>query len=292
MIKSFFYTIFFLASCRPDQSIGLFHGGSQDNSRGGAFIPSSNSTRDNSKNKVNKAELEAIGKQIRINETGSETGTTGLVIWNPKEGFPSLGAGHAIWMQKDNHKDRATFGSSFNQLLERFKQEGVVFPEFLEKLAPDYHCPWLTREAFENDPAIQKQKAEMAEMLLKNMWIQIMSIQERYFEAEEKYKNGLNADIIIPFIEEVKASSAGFYPLLDYVNFKGEGNDRPDASNWGLKAVLLHAAKQKTGSPGERMAEGCIERLVRLRIPSRGEYQWVEGWTKRCNTYKTFKKPQ
>ena len=91
----------------------------------------------------------------------------------------------------------------------------------------------------------------------------------------------------------VANSPNGLYPLIDYVNFKGEGtnpDERYKGQGWGLLQVLENM--KGTGSEKAAVVEFSnsakfvLQRRVDNSDPSRNEKKWLEGWFKRCDTYK------
>ena len=81
----------------------------------------------------------------------------------------------------------------------------------------------------------------------------------------------------------------GLYPLMDYVNFKGEGTsptERYQGEGWGLSQVL--AGMSDTGSPTaafSKSADRVLTRRIELSPPARGEKRWLPGWRNRLATY-------
>jgi hypothetical protein len=90
----------------------------------------------------------------------------------------------------------------------------------------------------------------------------------------------------------VAGSPMGFYVLVDYVNFKGEGTspkERYNGEGWGLLQVLENMEGDGSGPAalGEfsRSAEAVLERRVRNSPPQRNEKKFLPGWRKRLKTY-------
>lgn len=87
-------------------------------------------------------------------------------------------------------------------------------------------------------------------------------------------------------------SPGGLYPLLDYVNFKGEGvkaSERYKGQGWGLLQVLMEMdGKQLRQSPTLAFAQSA-ERVLTRRVdnspPERGERRWLQGWKNRVRGY-------
>jgi hypothetical protein len=87
----------------------------------------------------------------------------------------------------------------------------------------------------------------------------------------------------------VANAPGGLYPLMDYVNFKGEGTsptERYQGEGWGLLQVL--AGMSDSGSPTaafSKSADRALTRRVELSPPARGEKRWLPGWRNRLATY-------
>jgi hypothetical protein len=87
----------------------------------------------------------------------------------------------------------------------------------------------------------------------------------------------------------VAATPSGMYPLVDYVNFKGEGTsptERYRGQGWGLLQVL---ETMKDGPALEQFRNAAAEVLTR-RVhnapPERHEERWLPGWLSRVETYR------
>jgi hypothetical protein len=102
--------------------------------------------------------------------------------------------------------------------------------------------------------------------------------------------------IVIQFTRVVRASE-NFYPLIDYINFKGEGTNPNEAAmnsetgrrqGWGLKQVLLKM-NGVTGDPKAVRAEFAdaaqfvLQQRVR-NLPSNRVFE--VGWLRRVATYR------
>ena len=87
----------------------------------------------------------------------------------------------------------------------------------------------------------------------------------------------------------VANAPGGLYPLMDYVNFKGEGTsptERYQGEGWGLLQVL--AGMSDSGSPTaafSKSADRVLTRRVELSPPARGEKRWLPGWRNRLASY-------
>jgi len=90
------------------------------------------------------------------------------------------------------------------------------------------------------------------------------------------------------------ATKGGWYPLIDYINFKGKGiksTERYNNQGWGLLQVLK-TMRPVTAGPAalmefSRAAKAVLERRVRNAPPAKNEGRWMRGWTNRVNGYAT-----
>ncbi|MGB1060699.1 MAG: hypothetical protein ACPGZU_11250, partial [Ketobacter sp.] len=84
----------------------------------------------------------------------------------------------------------------------------------------------------------------------------------------------------------------GWYSLIDYVNFKGEGLNPSEAyagKGWGLKQVLIRMNGGNAHSAHERFADAAAAVLTqRARLSGRSIEQevWLPGWLKRIDSYR------
>jgi hypothetical protein len=273
-----------VSSCLPEQSTRTVR-------QSEAFIPNRADQKPPSNQDstfdLTDDELHAIALQIELNETGGNQ--EALVYWNESETFPSLGLGHAIWVQKENVEALNRYGTFFPRLVKRIRDNGHALPDFLEKLAPDYDCPWPDRATYVKTAEIIRQRQEMLNLMIRTKKEQIVLILDRFLDAEKRYSNEPNFELIQPLIAELKKTPQGWYALLDYVNFKGEGSDK--AESYGLKNALVAGAKSKETTPGAKIAKGCEIVLVGRISREPDVAQHREGWVKRCQTYATFRVP-
>ena len=82
----------------------------------------------------------------------------------------------------------------------------------------------------------------------------------------------------------------GLYPLVDYVNFKGEGinpNERYNGEGWGLMQVLelMDEACENPIEEFAKRAKEVLQRRVDNSPLERGEERWTKGWNNRIDTY-------
>ena len=84
-------------------------------------------------------------------------------------------------------------------------------------------------------------------------------------------------------------NSLGWYALIDYVNFKGEGlnpRERYQGQGWGLLQVLQ--TMNRSNAAHDAFADAAAEVLTRRAklAQSATEQRWLEGWLKRANSYR------
>jgi len=237
---------------------------------------------------ISKAELNAIGEKIFKNEAGGIK--KDLVYWNKGENFPSLGIGHFIWYKQG---ELGIFEESFPQLVEFLKSKNVKLPKIM---AENKYSPWKSREELIN---LQTKKIpdsdieELTNFLYDNKDLQIMFIFKRLEASLEKMMAvSSNKENVRKQFYRVASSPNGLYPLIDYVNFKGEGinpNERYNGQGWGLLQVLENMKGTETAKTAltefTNSAKFVLQRRVNNSDPSKNERKWLQGWLNRCNTY-------
>ena len=237
---------------------------------------------------ISRSELNAIGEKIFKNEAAGKK--ENLVYWNEGENFPSLGIGHFIWYKQG---EPGIFEESFPQLVEFLKSKNVKLPKIM---AENKYSPWKNREELIN---LQTKKIpdsdieELTNFLYENKDLQIMFIFKRLESSLEKMLAVSNdRENVRKQFYRVASSPNGLYPLIDYVNFKGEGinpNERYNGQGWGLLQVLENMKGTETGKTAltefTNSAKFVLQRRVNNSDPSKNERKWLQGWLNRCNTY-------
>ena len=235
---------------------------------------------------ISKAELNTIGEKIFKNEAGGIK--KDLVYWNKGENFPSLGIGHFIWYKQG---EPGIFEESFPQLVEFLKSKNVKLPKIM---AENKYSPWKDRQELINlktkkNPDIE----ELTNFLYENKDLQIMFIFKRLESSLEKMLAVSNdRENVRKQFYRMASSPNGLYPLIDYVNFKGEGTnpkERYNGQGWGLLQVLENMKGTETGKSAltefSNSAKFVLQRRVNNSDPSKNEKKWLQGWLNRCNTY-------
>ncbi len=237
---------------------------------------------------ISRSELNAIGEKIFKNEAAGKK--ENLVYWNEGENFPSLGIGHFIWYKQG---EPGIFEESFPQLVEFLKSKNVKLPKIM---AENKYSPWKDRQELINlktkkipDTDIE----ELTNFLYENKDLQIMFIFKRLESSLEKMLAVSNdRENVRKQFYRVASSPNGLYPLIDYVNFKGEGTnpkERYNGQGWGLLQVLENMKGAETGKAAltefSNSAKFVLQRRVNNSDPSKNERKWLQGWFNRCNTY-------
>lgn len=236
---------------------------------------------------LSEYQKQKIAEQIFKNETGGSRAK--LVHWNVGEEFPSLGIAHFIWIRSDQ---KLAFSDSFKGLIEFYISGGYRLPKFLNDLSPSFERPWRTSSEFWS----QRNSSEVMELekfLAFTFNVQASYVFEKMKNSLPKIFNGLsdrNKDLVDYNIKKVITSSASWYPIVDYINFKGAGTDQIETTasgGWGLRQVLLKM-NSKDGDASSAFAEAA-KNILSLRIQKRPQDErWREGWYKRIDTYKIF----
>lgn len=231
-----------------------------------------------------------IGQLIFQNECTSKI--TCLTSWNKGENFASLGIGHFIWYPKGVSESKKRFDESFPKLLTWMQEKGVEIPAWLRKIQGN---PWVNRKHFEIEKNTPRVKS-LRNFLLETRYFQIEFMKNRLNHALPSMLIHISPEKrphIRQQFQHVANSPMGFYALIDYVNFKGEGikhSERYQGLGWGLLQVLEHMQSTESGMHAMQnfsaSAAFILTRRVHLSPASRHEERWLPGWKKRVQTYK------
>ena len=184
---------------------------------------------------ISKAELDIVAEKIFKNEAGGKK--EDLVYWNTGEDFPSLGIGHFIWYKQGQ---RGRFAESFPQLVDYYRKHDIRLPKIIEE---NSYSPWESQEElFKLRSVGNTDIVELTNFLYNTRAIQVSFIFERLENSLEKMLDvANNPENVKKQFYRVAQSPNGLYPLIDYVNFKGEGTSRTETykgDGWGLLQVL------------------------------------------------------
>lgn len=238
---------------------------------------------------LSPAEMKVIGDKIFRNESGGDIDK--LVHWNVGENFASMGIGHFTWYPAGR---RNRYGNTFPGLLDHLKSNGVKLPIWVQK-ARYSGAPWRTKNELKSAKR-SRQVQEFQNLLYQTRDLQAGYIFERAKRAMPRLVKTTPPHLrplVAQNLNAVANTRGGWYALIDYVNFKGEGLSRKGGykgQNWGLLQVLENMRPSQPGQMAlNNFADSAIqtlERRVRNSNPSRGESRWMRGWTVRCNTYR------
>ena len=237
--------------------------------------------------KISKEELNVVADKIFKNEAGGKK--EDIVYWNTGEDFPSLGIGHFIWYRAGQ---RGKFAESFPQLVAYYRAHDIKLPKIIEE---NEYSPWANSdELFRLKRIMDNDITELTNFLYNTKDIQVAFIFERLENSLEKMMAiSDNPENVKKQFYRVAQSPNGLYPLIDYVNFKGEGTTRTETYNgegWGLLQVLENMKGTGSGKVAleefSNSAKAVLERRVKNAGPDSNEKKWLQGWLNRCNTYK------
>ena len=236
-------------------------------------------------NELTSYELNKIGDQIYMNETGGNPKY--LMYWSPSETFPSLGYGHFIWYPSNQPQK---FDQTFPAMIQYYIDNKVEIPDWLRK-QKNLGAPWSNRQAFERARRTNQFQQ------LKTLLVDTKALQTKFFfdrvraSIPDILDNVSKADKarIKQNYNAVADTEGGWYPLIDYINFKGKGikgTERYNGQGWGLLQVLKTMRPVQKGPQAlqefSNAARAVLERRVRNK-PS--ERHFIRGWIKRTNTY-------
>jgi hypothetical protein len=232
-------------------------------------------------------QLDWLGQRIYENECNRQSRC--LTSWNAGEDFPSLGLGHFIWYRAGQQE---AFVETFPALLSRMQSEGMVLPGWIELYQGEQ--PWPDRESFlaaMDGPEL----SALRELLQHSMPLQTRFIVDRFEASLSALLDSVPAaerPALEKRIRRILAEDAhrGSYALIDYVHFKGDGNnpsERYAGLGWGLLQVLRGMPENSSTPLADFVASA--QRVLAQRVaaapPERNEQRWLAGWTKRLGTY-------
>lgn len=231
---------------------------------------------------LSDVEANKIGWRLWQNECGGTF--AGLTSWNSGENFASLGIGHFIWYPAGQ---RGPFEESFPPLVSYLKGSGVKLPEWLTN---SHGCPWPDRSAFLADLHSSRLE-ELRAILAKTVSLQARFAANRLEAALPKMLAAAPVtaqDQLRKNFYRVADAFGGMYPLVDYVNFKGEGTsptERYQGEGWGLLQVLSTMQEGPALEQFTIAAEQVLTRRVHNAPPDRHEERWLPGWLSRVRSY-------
>lgn len=234
-----------------------------------------------------------VGQQVWQNESGRSV--AGLTAWNDAEDFPSLGIGHWIWFKAGGHP---IFEESFPRLMVFMRERGARLPAWLDKprIPP---CPWPDKAAFMRQfggPELSGLRRFLADTIPLQTQFLLVRTEMAIPRMLATLPQPDQRRHLLVQLNRVVRSSPDLYPLIDYVNFKGEGISEKETrfdpatgrnEGWGTKHLLMEMQGTAEGLTAlaefSRAAKYVLDRRIRNHPPSR---RWREGWHKRCDTYR------
>lgn len=237
----------------------------------------------------NLEEMRWIAEKIFTNETGGAKDK--LVHWNVREDFASMGIGHFTWYPPGRTQ---RFGNAFPSLIQFMGQRGAPAPAWVQ-LAVTRGAPWYSREEL-----LRQKNSAQVRQLQDYLWntraLQAEYIVERAKRALPRLVDKAPSNLRMHVANNINAvanTPGGWYPLVDYVNFKGEGLNRNGGyrgQNWGLLQVLELMRPSNSGPQAlnnfSTAAYKVLERRVRNSPPQNNEVKWLPGWRNRTETYR------
>jgi len=230
---------------------------------------------------LSDAQALEIGRRIWKNECAGTV--SGLTSWNKSEEFPSLGIAHFIWYPAGRS---GPFEESWPGLARFLKTQNAPVENWMLGA-----CPWKTRDAFMadlNGPRLTALRAMLSQTVAPQARYAAMRMEAALPKMLAATPSAQRAKIEANF-HRVAAEPLGFYALMDYVNFKGEGvnpAERYNGQGWGLLQVLETMPSAGNALPEfARAADAVLTRRVRNAPPARNEAKWLPGWRNRLQTY-------
>jgi len=239
---------------------------------------------------ISNIEFQEIGQKIFENECNKKFGY--LTHWNQGESFGSFGIGHFIWYPDGGKR---IYNEKFPGFLIFLKSNKIRLPDFLQ---PDKPCPWKTREDFYKNYNSEKM-IYLRELLDSTKSLQAKFIVNNFEASIPKIKAAASLakrQQVEKILNAMLRTEAGLYPLIDYVNFKGDGtrlSERYKGQGWGLLQVLENMKDPNSDSNIVKNFAESAKFVLKQRVensPNKTEEQKrLPGWLKRIETYKEAK---
>jgi hypothetical protein len=234
-------------------------------------------------------ELNVISEKIYQNETGGNPKY--LMYWSPNEDFASLGIGHFIWYPSGEPK---RFDETFPSMIDYYVANRVELPSWLLE-ARKRGAPWKNRDVFERSRG-DKEFQQLQTLLINTKALQTQFFFDRLHASIPeivKYVAPEYRQHIVNNYNALAKTKGGWYPLIDYINFKGKGiksTERYNNQGWGMLQVLKNMRPVQAGPEAlaefSRVAYLILERRVRNSPPEKNEKRWLKGWKKRTDSYR------
>lgn len=235
-----------------------------------------------------------IGQRIWLNEAGSNRDA--ITSWNGNEEFASLGIGHFIWFPIGKW---LPYEESFPALLDFMRKKNVQIPAWLDK-SPIPANPWTSRAAFKKDfnsPELRQLRQFLLDTVAEQTQFMVARAQGAMEKILKVTPDGAERTHIVTQFARVVRASDDLYPLIDYINFKGEGTSPTETAfnketgqrqGWGLKQVLL----QMHGTTADAVAvraefTEAVRFILQQRVRNIPANRVFEvGWLRRVESYR------
>ncbi|WP_321276510.1 hypothetical protein [Thiomicrorhabdus indica] len=242
-------------------------------------------------------ELVQIGQKIYQNECASKP--ENLMHWNANESFASMGIGHFIWFSEVTNQTDLRFEEQFPELV-RFISQHQTLPAGLNWLTGS--APWNSKQAFLQFKH-NADSSQLKQWLIKTQSLQAQFIWSRFLKRLTRLKsqNDLKKPEVSEILHQMLRNPKTRFALVDYVNFKGWGDnlkERYQNQGWGLLQVLEKVALVR-GKPDRPVnfqqlellelfvhsAKQVLDNRIKNAPSSKNEEAWRSGWHARVNRY-------
>ena len=234
-------------------------------------------------------DLNWVAQRIFRNQTNGDLKR--LVRWNERENFAALGIGQFILYPAGKS---GRYRETFPTYLDYVKANGVPLPAWLAQ-RPKRGGPWQNTAAFgraQNDRQVQELHNFMQKTL--NLQANFMALQLKQTLPQRINQLPPNQrQTALRSYQTMITTPGGMYPLLDYVQFQGDGAnpaERYNGKGWGLLQVLQNMDQVQPG-PGAlaefmRAADDTLVTRIANAPAERREARLLDDWLKRVNTYR------
>ena len=244
---------------------------------------------------LSDSEKQWIGDRIYQNECASKV--ENLTYWGKGEDFPSFGIGHFIWFPAGV---KTNFHETFPDMV-RYVSKFKPPPQWLIDLSP-MHSPWSNKQLFDNarsSEQLNQLRTWLNETKVYQSEFIIKQFLQRFSNALEDNKVARDKQYYIQLVEVLLSFKKGRFAVIDYVNFKGIGNEKEQykGQQWGLLSVLEGMNPNNIdllkNMPRDVIldkfilsAKSRLEIRVQLAPKSRDEQRWLKGWFVRLDGYR------
>ncbi|MGJ4954824.1 hypothetical protein ACQR1H_04225 [Bradyrhizobium sp. HKCCYLRH2015] len=235
-----------------------------------------------------------IGRKIWLNEAGGRRDA--ITSWNAGEEFASLGIGHFIWYPATA---KPPYEEGFPGLIAFLRKGKTPLPAWLAK-TPTPACPWTSRADFKrnfNSPQMRQLRQFLLDTIAEQTQFLVARAQGAMDKILANTPDSAEREHIVAQYSRVVRASNDLYPLIDYINFKGEGTNPSETAvdketgqrqGWGLKQVLLKMNGTTTESKAV-LAEysDAVQVVLQQRVRNLPSNRvWEAGWLRRAETYR------